>query len=74
MIEVFKIKIIRKYCNTQYKKKEYYSKAKFMKYGKEIYSRYHNVRFYNSLETYCEIYKLKDDSWELIEVPKEFNI
>ena len=43
-----------------------------MKYGKDIYERYNNVRFYNSLETYCKLYKLKDDSWEFIEALKEF--
>jgi len=39
MIEVFKIKIIRKDYGASIYEKEYYSKAKFMKYGKDIYER-----------------------------------
>ena len=72
MLEVYKIKIIRKDTNTQYKKKVYETTEKFVKYGTEMFKRHHNVKFYNSLETYCEIYKLTNDGYEKIDIPKEF--
>jgi hypothetical protein len=73
MIDVYKIKIIRQDYKTQYKKHIYYSKSKFLKYGSDIYRRYHNKTFYGSLETKCEIYQLQpDNEWKLIHKPKEF--
>jgi hypothetical protein len=72
MIEVYKIKIIRKDKNTQYRKKVYESKAKFLKYGKEMFERHHNVKFYN-LETYCKIFQMNNESkWVELDIPKEF--
>lgn len=75
MIEIYKIKIIRKDTNTQDKKKVYESKAKFMKYGKDMFNRHHNKTFYynNKQGLYCEIYQMSDDSkWTRIGIPMEF--
>jgi len=69
---IYKIKIIRKDTDTQYKKKIYESFNKYIKYGKDFHKRFHNIKHYNNLETYVEHYKMITGKWIKIDIPEEF--
>jgi len=68
----YKIKIIKRDTKTQYNKKVYETFEKFMKYGKDIFKRFHNIEHYNGLKTYIECYKMINGEWVSIPIPTEF--
>ena len=78
LIETYKLKIVidnpvyknRKF--RQYKKKNYESKAKFLRYGKDIFKRF-DGREMNGSFFKVESWQMgTDGKWKQIETPKEF--
>ena len=63
----YKIKVINKSTGNQIKKKTYENSTKFLNFGKTLWERHHNIKTYQKIEMFCEIYRIKDGKWEKIE-------